>query len=371
MKLTIYTTATSGYERALEMQARRIIAGLSLEKRIDQKDIQILLVTDKKESVSDAYLAYTNGLPDATVFILADDRLGSNYANYQTDSQLLIAQMRTMATMKAIEFGSDRCLSLDGDVLPPHNAIRCMMDMLEFDNGYYSVSFCPYPSHGGGAFLGGRGTPQNPILPDSYEDEKTIPTELTDRRDELRKLIEEKPKDPEPLFKEIHEIEKQIRSIQPNGNVFELNAKKWRRRGWFDMAYPAIGKGAVVPVDWTGCGCTMMNREALALCDWSGYEGKGTEDLYINFHRWAANGLLSCCIPHCPCDHVVRNPDPDKKLGEFVHVRTGHEAEGECIGHLRQWHTRWYSHEAGERSKEEDSPAVDTSVGQVKLKTKK
>jgi hypothetical protein len=367
MRLTIYTTATSGYERALANQARRIIAGLALEKRIEQKDIQILLVTDKCASVKEAYDTYEKGLPEATIMVMADERLGSNFDNYKTDSQLLIAQMRTMATQQALAFGSDRCLSLDGDVLPPHNAIRCMMDMLEFDNGYYSVAFCPYPSHGGGAFLGGRGTPRQPILPDAYDDEKTIPKPLLAERKSIRAALDKKPdeKTAEGLVERLTKLDKDVQQIQPNGNVFALNAKKWRRRGWFDMAYPAVGKGSVVPVDWTGCGCTMMNKEAISLCDWSGYEGKGTEDLFINFHMWGANGLRSCCLPHCPCDHVVRNPDPEKKLGEFVHVRVGHETDGECVGHLRQWHTRWYSHEAGERNKvDEPKEVVTTADGQ-------
>lgn len=350
MKITIYTTATEGYERALETQARRVCASLSVENRIKQSDIQILLLTDKKTVVSKAYETYRTTLPEATVLILDDERFGSNFENYKADSQLLIAQMRTKATMQAIAFDSDRCLSLDGDVLPPHNAIRCMLDMLDFDDGYYSVAFCPYPSHGGGLFLGGRGTAQNPILPDVYDDERPIPKELLAKKAACVKKLNESPD--ETIRAEYDQINNEIKNIQPKGNVFQLNAKKWRRRGWFDMAYPAIGKGAIVPVDWTGCGCTMMNREALALCDWSGYEGKGTEDLYINFTKWAANGIRACSIPHCPCDHVVRNPDPEKKLGEFVHVRVGHEQEGECVGHLRQWHGRWYSHEPGERNKE-------------------
>lgn len=371
MKLTIYTTATDGYERALETQARRICAGLSLQKKIAEQDIQILLITNKPEVVADAHACYKRLIPRARVLIISNENLGTNFENYKADSQLLIAQMRTLATSQAIAFDSDRCLSLDGDVLPPHNAIRCMLDMLEFDDGYYGVSFCPYPSHGGGAFLGGRGTPQNPILPDVYEDEKDIPKKLSE---EKRKLIALLSAQKQPSQKELDgartrlsEIEESIKGMSPKGNVFALNAKKWRRRGWFDMCYPAIGKGAIVPVDWTGCGCTMMNREAIALCDWTGYEGKGTEDLYINFHRWAANGIRSCCIPHCPCDHVVRNPDPEKALGEFVHVRTGHETEGECVGHLRQWHVRWYSHAPGERNKEQVSePPIQTAEAQEK-----
>lgn len=346
MKFSIYTTSTTGYERSLETQARRIVASLSLEKRINDEDILILIVTDKDETVQAARTVYVNGLPGATVKVLADPRLAGGFENYGQNAQLLIAQMRTMATMQALAWNSDRCLSLDGDVLPPHNAIRCMLDMLEFDAGYYGVSFCPYPSHGGGAFLGGRGTHRNPILPDFYEDEKDIPEELLAEREELLKDV----KSNEVRLKE---IDTAIKQIPPKGDVFAMNAAgKWKRRGWFDNAYPAVGKGAVVPVEWTGCGCTMMNREALALCDWAGYDGRGTEDLYLNFQRWEPNGIKMCCIPHCPCDHVVRNPDPAKSMGEFIHVHTGHEREGEYSGHLRQWRGPWYAHQPGEQKVE-------------------
>jgi hypothetical protein len=352
MKLTIYTTATSGgYSRALETQARRVLSALYSERRVRPENILIVLVTDKEEEVQAAYQTYTQGLPTATVKVLADPKFVKEGKNYERGSQLLIAQMRTAATKEALAWNSDFCLSLDGDVLPPHNAIRCMLDMLEFDNGYYGVSFCPYPSHGGGSFLGGRGNIERQIFPDYFEDEKDIPDKLLKKRDSLRKKLESLKKPDEALVKDLRAVEKEIEQVPPKMNVFEANSKKWRRRGWFDMAYPAIGKGAIVPVDWTGFGCTLMNRDALALCDWSGYGGHGTEDLYINYHRWAANNIRMCCIPHCPCDHVVRNPDPDKRLGEFVHVRTFHDTEEEYSGHLRQQHVEWFAHTPGEKLK--------------------
>lgn len=347
MKLAIYTTATTGYEHALEAQARKIIASLLADNHpISQ--ILVMVVTDKEESVAECLKAYRSGLPHAEVECLADPAYGTNFKNYEQESQLLIAQMRTAASFRAISWGADYCLSLDGDVLPPPNAIRCMLDMLAFDNGYYSVSFCPYPSHGGGLFLGGRGTPQNPILPDFYEDEKEIPKDLLEERAELRKNF---------AANEVRltEIEKIIRDLPSKGGVFEMNAKRWRRRGWFDNAYPAIGKGAVVPVEWTGCGCTMMNRQALALCDWTGYDGRGTEDLFINFKRWHPAGLKLACIPHCPCDHVVRHPT---RPGEYVHIMTGHADDEECAGHLRQWPVPWHAHKPGERHRPENDGSL-------------
>jgi hypothetical protein len=141
----------------------------------------------------------------------------------------------------------------------------------------------------------------------------------------------------------------------------QSNLDKYYKHFPGTIIYPAIGKGAIVPVDWTGFGCTMMNREALALCDWAGYEGHGTEDLFINYNRWDANDIKMCCIPHCPCDHVVRNPDPNKSLGEFVHVRSFHDTDEEYTGHLRQRPCEWYAHTPGEkvRIKEKNNKSKD------------
>jgi hypothetical protein len=358
MRLAIYTTATTGYGRALTAQARKIAAAISLEKRIKQSDILIIPVTDDYPEIEEAVKTYKELLPLAEVAPVVNANFSSGAKNYDRDSQLLISQMRTAATVSAIAWGADRCLSLDGDVLPPHNSIRCMLDMLEFDNGYYGATFCPYPSHGGGAFLGGRGSHTDQIFPDAYEDEKEIPKKLLAEREALNKKLEElsekKQKPPKKLIDQLNDIRKQIRGLPPKDNVFNLNGKKWKRRGWFDAAYPAIGKGAVVPVDWTGFGCLMMNKEALALCDWTGYEGRGTEDLFINYRRWEPNGIRMCCIPHCPCDHVVRNSDPKKRLGDFVHINTGHVLDGEYIGHLRQWPSEWYAQRPGERARDEE-----------------
>lgn len=349
MKFAIYTCATRGYEHALTHQARRIIAGMALETRISET--LFLFITDSEEAVTPAADLYrTAGL---AVEIHLTQREGGE--NYKEAAQLLIASMRQAASTRALAWGADLCLSLDSDVLPPANAIRSMIDMVRFDGGFYGVAFCPYPSQGGGAFLGGRGTPQNPILPDFYEEEKDVPETLIKRREMLRKFVETGVLDPPPCFsivgnpypdgeegkskasQELQAIEKQIREIPPKENIFASNAKKWRRRGWFDFAYPALGRGAVVPVEWIGFGCTLMTREALALCDFTGYDGKGTEDLFINFRRWYPAGLRIACIPHCPCDHVIR----DKENGGHVLIATGHADDEEHTGHLRQWRVPW------------------------------
>ena len=333
MKLCIYTAATTGYAHALVAQARRILAALALESRVSE--VLFLFVTDVEDAVSSAAKLYRDA--GISVEVLLTERTGGE--NYKEDAQLLIASMRQDASTRALAWGADICLSLDSDVLPPPNSLRCMIDMLAFDGGYYSVSFCPYPSQGGGAFLGGRGTPNNPILPDFAEEEKAVPPKLIARRQKLLDQLKATPSpaNPKDIHKKLMDIEKQIREIPPSENVFSANGKKWRRRGWFDFCYPAIGRGAVVPVDWIGFGCTLMSRHALSLCDFTGYDGKGTEDLFINFKRWYPAGLRMACIPHCPCDHVIR----DKKTGGHVLVATGHAEDEEHLGHLRQWRLPW------------------------------
>lgn len=344
MKLCIYTAATTGYCHALKAQAHRIIAGMALENRVTETIF--VFVTDEEDNVADAAAMYQAAGIHAEI-ILTDKEGGENY---KEAAQLLIASMRQAASTRAMAWGADLCLALDSDVLPPSNAIRCMIDMIQFDGGFYGVAFCPYPSQGGGAFLGGRGTPQNPILPDFHEDEKDVPRNLIDRRNKILEFIKDPKrtamlssfndiveKGEDEAQKELHEIEKQIREIPPKENVFASNAKKWRRRGWFDFAYPALGRGAIVPTDWTGFGCTMMNRRALSLCDFTGYDGKGTEDLFINFRRWFPAGIRMAAIPHCPCDHVIR----DKETGGHVLIATGHADDEEHQGHLRQWRMPW------------------------------
>ena len=333
MKLTIYTAATSGYTHALEAQARRVCAAVKLDQRI--AEARVLIVTDDTESCSCAAAVYEDA--GIRVEYLAPRRTGGT--NYETEAQLLIAECRQLATSRAQALDSDLLWSLDSDVLPPANSLRCMVDMLDFDGGWYGVAFCPYPSQGGGAFLGGHGTPQNPILPDFDESEKDVPREILDERRSLQKALQKAAEsERESIGQKLHELEKRIREIPPKMNVFAANGKRWRRRGWFDFAYPAIGRGAVVPVEWIGFGCTLMGREAMALCDWAGYDGRGTEDLFICFRRWHPAGIRIACIPHCPCDHVIRDKE---NPGQHIHIATGHADDPEFLGHLRQWRLPW------------------------------
>lgn len=358
-KLGIYTISTLKHSYALKAQARALHAAC-LYAKIKKPTIVIVCSDDDYfDEVEEEYRGLFN---EIELFILKNDNFYDcdKRKNYKKPIQLMIAQMRTIATQKLLSAGCDRILSMDSDVLPKHNSIQCMLDILNFDHNYYDVAQCPYPSQGGGSFLGGRGEKSRQILPDFTEEEREIPKKLIAKRDKKEKekiaIIDEINEKQKPfcrktqdkidkLSRKIISLTKKMESFPPKGNVFELNGKTWKKRGWFDFAYPAIGKGSVVPVDWVGFGCTMMSKKAAALCDFTGYDGSGTEDLYIIWNRWYQNSINIANIPHCPSDHIVRDRGDSNK---YIHVFTYHEESGDHQWHLRQKNLPWYEQNAGE-----------------------
>ncbi|HEX3817961.1 MAG TPA: hypothetical protein VHW03_06715, partial [Chthoniobacterales bacterium] len=78
-----------------------------------------------------------------------------------------------------------------------------------------------------------------------------------------------------------------------------------------------------------------------------GYDGSGTEDLYVVWKRWYRAGLRINVIPHAPCDHVIRDP---QSKGGFILCQAHHEQrDPECIGHLRIERRPWYQQAEGEK----------------------
>lgn len=266
---------------------------------------------------------------------------------YDLSAQKIIARIQNKAFSIGREIGADYFWSIESDILVPPNSLKVLIQSLEFDDGYYGVGMVTYCN---GQFLGGRGTATNNISEDAVESEREIPKELQERhkklKDKFAKFHEAKKKPTEAVIQEARQIEKEIKACSPLGNVFALNSKKWRKRGWMDSAYPAIGRGAIVPTDWVGLGCTLMNKKALSLATFDGYELKGTQDLFLCWHRWHPNDIKMCVIPHIVCAHVKRRVSKDGKRTEEIYVSSGsHELEGECIGHLRQreseYHNLW------------------------------
>lgn len=337
--LAVTICATKSYTYAMLSQANRV--AINLRNGWRDKFV-IILSGDKSSQLEAVRRKYVELLgPESIVLLNAGSENSGD--NYKEEAQRLIARLRDAAFTEARRLGATFCWSLDSDTLPPHNALRCMVNTLEFDDGYYSVATCPYPNT---AFLGGFGTPHNHIAEDFLPHERQLPdqlkAELKANEAEGKRLFEEKKEVPPEMRQKWDATNKKIKECPPDGNIWQVIAKHgWRRRGWLDNAYPAIGLGAVVPSDWCGFGCTLLNKQALDLAYFDGYEGKGTEDLFICWKRWHPAGLKLNVIPHCPCDHVIweKKKGGDKAKYTLLHVY--HEEVGECRGHLRQRPIPW------------------------------
>jgi hypothetical protein len=321
MKIICTIAGTHSYQYALADCIRRIRASVFHAKSRYEIDFEIVISTDKEG------VEYAKQIcPDAHIEV---SKMAEDQVRYKEKAQLLIADLQQMGFRKAIELEADLCWCVESDILVPYNALSCSLDMLQFDDGYYDVAFVTYPSHSGAMFLGGHGSPSHPIEEDHLPEERDIPEELQKRLDDAKTKIESKDRTDEDV-KAFTDIMEEVKKCPPKGNIFELNSKKWRRRGWFDNAHPGIGRGAVLETDWTGLGCNLLSRRALALAAFDGYEGKGTQDLFLNWRRWKANDLRFCVISHCVCEHVITKDDKTKWVA-LAH----HEPQGECKGHLR------------------------------------
>ena len=340
--LVVTVCATKSYTYAMRAQARRVVANISATKGLGPG--HVVLVGDNSPELKSILELYRDILPTGwQAHLESSKEFVEGGENYKVPAQILIAKMRTVAAAKAIQLGADHCWSLDSDVLPPANALRCSLNSLEFDGGYYSIATCPYPNT---AFLGGFGTRYHPIAEDFLPTERKMSEELraeyAANEKELQGFNERKEQPTEEARARWEETNKKIRACPPDGNIWEVIAKHgWRRRGGMENAYPGIGVGALVPSDWCGFGCTLMNREALALVSFEGYDGRGTEDLFVCWHRWAPAGLRINVIPHCPCDHVIWEKKKGGEVSKYTHHIAFHEPEGEYRGHLRVRQAPW------------------------------
>lgn len=411
--IAVVICATKSYAYALIAQLRRVQAAIlqcpELESGV------VILVGDNCEQMKAAERQYRESLPQGFEVRRIEGNFQDGLKNYGHAAQLVIARMRSAGFTEARKRKVDICWSLDSDVLPQSNTLMCLIQGLQFGGGIYGVSACPYPSQGGGDFLGGRGTPQKTILPDINSDERIISPALRLRINAHRErfqTLQGKHGQDAAFVEEDKAIDKALKESPAKGDVFFLNSRtgilpfyelakeaaklaiaksitgslpkrsplgkklsaevqgavdgalaaladEWkpqgfRRRGWLSSAYPALGWGSMVPADWCGFGCTLMSAYALALAQFDGYEGGGTEDLYICWKRWARNNVRINCIPHAPCDHVIRRPNREgaqSKKGEYLLMQAYHEAsDPEYIGHLRCEVRPWFQQTEGEKA---------------------
>jgi hypothetical protein len=332
----ITVSATKSYLHAFPQCIRAIAAAAwHLE------EAHFILATDESKDAKAAAEIAQRELPEGwKVTVLNLPIKDDASTRYKEEAQLRIAALQGAAFAFARKIRAGRLLVVESDTIIPADALRVLewtLDMPGADGRpFYHVAAATYPN---GLFLGGFGTQSHQIAEDFLPNERKLPARLKLCLDtcETRLKACKDQKTAEREHKRMHRLREQVKKCPPDGNIWEVVAKHgWRRRGWLDFAYPGIGRGSIVPSDWCGLGCTLLSQAALAHADFCGYEGKGTQDLFLCWHRWHPAGLRIAAVPHVVCDHIKRrSPSDPPDSPEILHHRAYHELEGEHRGHLR------------------------------------
>jgi hypothetical protein len=338
VKLSICTFATKGYLFVFPQTIRRVAAAIS---HLDGGDF--IFCTDHSKEAKEAVKIIESEMPpNWNIHAISHDMPDDTSENYKLEAQIRIAKLQGSAFAAARKLKVDLCWCIESDVLVPPEAFKMSEWVLNIPDHYYDIAMVTYPNSG---FLGGRGDYQHPIAQDFLPHERQLGKRLKlvweEAQKRLQTATDQKVADKEQ--KRLQRLNKRIEKCPPDGNVFAVNGKYgWRKRGWFENAYPGIGRGSIVPTDWVGLGCTLLNKKALELATFEGYDGNGTQDLFLCFRRWKPMGLNMACIPHILCDHVKPERDKDnKRTGNTVHMKAWHEPQGECEGHLRTAIVPW------------------------------
>ena len=357
MKLAVVTAATKSYLHAWPQCVRSIATAAA-----HITNGHFIFATDHSDESKQAEETLRAELPEGwaiTVIRLAG--MEDDAKDYQKSAQLRIAALQGAALHTArVKIRPDFLWSVESDNIVPANALRVLQWTLSMPHAdgspLYAIAAGTYQN---GLFLGGRGTYQNPIAEDFLPTERKLkprlklclnecekrlgkvnlppPSTISEQPISLAKWQKEKASSLEKEQRRHQRLMKCVKASPPDGNIWEVIAKHgWHPRGWLDYAYPGIGEGAIVPSDWCGLGCTLLDRRALALADFAGYDGGGTQDLFLCFRRWRPAGLRIACVPHVACDHVKKDP-----AGKITHHIAYHEPEGPYQGHLRARAQEW------------------------------
>jgi hypothetical protein len=342
--LAISTYATKSYFHCWPQFLRRIAAAAG-----HHAEAHFILATDQSKEAKDAIEAAKIELPEGwriqSLNLPLNDG-GKDGKDYKEPAQMRIAALQGAAFAAARKIRATALWSVESDNLVPADALRVAewtLQMPQADGSpYYDIAAVTYPN---GLFLGGFGSPSHPIAEDFNEKERRLPPRLTRALEACRARLKDckDAKTGEREGKRMGRLIERVKRCPPEGNVWEVTAKHgWRRRGWMDFAYPGIGRGAIVPSDWCGLGCTLLSAKALALATFEGYDGRGTQDLFLCWHRWHPAGLRIAAIPHTAADHVKHKPkDAPADAPPIIHYRAFHETEGEYRGHLRVRQQPW------------------------------
>ena len=342
--IAITVSATRGYLYAWPQCVRAIAAAAA-----HHEEAHFIFSTDESKEAAAASELARGILPEGWKVSVLKHPFKDDPKDYKEAAQLRIAALQGAGLAFARKIRASMCWVVESDTIVPADALRVLewtLSMPRADGSpHYDIAAATYPN---GLFLGGFGSRQRQIEEDFLPEERQLKPRLKlllEKCEERLKAIprptnakeaEEAQRVGAKESKRMGRLHALVKQCPPIGNVFELNAKGYRRRGWMDYAYPGIGYGAVVPSDWCGLGCTLLSKAALAHADFTGYEGRGTQDLFLCWERWHPAGLRIACVPHIACDHIKRKPaDAPKEMPEIVHYRAFHEQEGECRGHLR------------------------------------
>ena len=327
--IAIVTAATKSYLHCWPQLIRAISTAGS-----HHNDCHFIFATDKSEESKEAENFAKGHLPEGWKVTAIRLPITEDTKDYKESAQVRIAQLQGAAFEFARRIKADLCWSVESDTIPTANSLRVLEWTLQMPDAdgqsYYDIAAATYPN---GLFLGGFGTPQNQIAEDFLPSERKLKPRLKICLDECEKRLKDC-KDRivgEKEMKRMGRIRELVKKSPPDGNIWEITAKHgWRRRGWMDYAYPSIGLGSIVPSDWCGLGCTLLSKRALALSDYTGYLGKGTQDLFLCWSKWHPANLRIACVPHIACDHIKKSGD------KIVHHVAYHEQSPEYYGHLRQ-----------------------------------
>jgi hypothetical protein len=341
MKLAIVVAATKSYLYAFPQCLRSIAAAAT-----HHAEAHFVFVTDESEEGKQAEHVARDELPSGWKITTLRLNLPEDEKNYKKTAQLRIAALQGAGFAFArTKVRADVLWSVESDNIVPANALRALEWTLAMPNAdgspYYDIAAATYPN---GLFLGGFGMYQSPIEEDFLPHERKLPPRLKLCFEECGKRLKSETYASDKERARMTRWRADIRKHPPDGNVWEVNGKYgWRRRGWMEFAYPGVGEGAVVPSDWCGLGCTLMSKKALAMANFVGYDGGGTQDLFLCWQRWHPAGLRIACVPHVVCDHVkkekVKDAEGEKEC--IIHYRAYHETDPSHRGHLRVRKQTW------------------------------
>jgi hypothetical protein len=242
---------------------------------------------------------------------------------------------------KARQIKADLCFSVESDVLLKPDALRVLEWALAMPSAdgspIYDIAAGTYNN---GLNLLGFGTPQNPIAEDFLPHERMLPARLKNALEACQSRLKafDKATGTKTVEREQKRLQRLVarsRKYPPDGNIWEVIAKHgWRRRGWLDNAMPG-STAHTFESSWCGLGNTLMSKKALALADFTGYDGHGTQDLHLCWQKWYPAGLKIIGVPAVFSDHVKRVGD------KYEHRIAYRELEGEYRGHLRTHIKEW------------------------------